>query len=68
MESEGQGEFALYRPGRQENPGLGVLRNEWPAPIEIDSVSYPTVVHAYWALAAADPAAAAQIRAAGRAQ
>lgn len=56
----------FYPKGWPADPGALVLRNEYPAPVTIDSVSYPTVVHAYWALAAADPAAAEQIRSAGR--
>ena len=48
------------------DPGRLVLRNEYPAPVTIDSVTYPTVVHAYWALAAADPAVSEQIRTADR--
>jgi hypothetical protein len=47
-----------YPNGWPEDPGALALRNEYPAVITIDSVSYPTVVHAYWALAAADPATA----------
>lgn len=42
------------------------MRNEYPAAITVDSHLYPTVVHAYWALAAADPAVAEQIRTAAR--
>lgn len=56
----------VYPKGWPDNPGTLVLRNEYPATITVDSVSYPTVVHAYWALAAVDPAAAEQIRTAGR--
>ena len=56
----------VYPKGWPDNPGTLVLRNEYPAAITVDSVSYPTVVHAYWALAVVDPAAAEQIRTAGR--
>jgi predicted NAD-dependent protein-ADP-ribosyltransferase YbiA (DUF1768 family) len=56
----------VYAKGWPENPGVLALRNEYPAAIVADSVSYPTVVHAYWTLAAADPAAAEQIRVADR--
>lgn len=56
----------VYPKGWPENPGVLALRNEYPATVVIDSLRYPTVVHAYWALAAADPAAAQQIRAADR--
>ncbi|MBV9794423.1 MAG: NADAR family protein [Actinobacteria bacterium] len=48
------------------DPGVRVLSNEYPAPITVDSVSYPTVLHAYWALAAAEPDAAERIRLAER--
>lgn len=56
----------VYPKGWPDNPGVLALRNEYPAAITVDGVSYPTVVHAYWALAAADPAMADQIRTAGR--
>jgi predicted NAD-dependent protein-ADP-ribosyltransferase YbiA (DUF1768 family) len=56
----------VYPKGWPDDAGTGVLRNEYPAPITVDSNRYPTVVHAYWALAAADPAAAEQIRTADR--
>jgi len=56
----------VYPKGWPENPGVLALRNEYPAAVVIDSVNYPTVVHAYWALAAADPAASEQIRATDR--
>lgn len=56
----------VYGKGWPDGLGAHVLRNEYPAEITVDSVSYPTVVHAYWALAAADPATAEQIRAADR--
>lgn len=52
--------------GWPADPGNLALRNEYPAPVIIDAISYSTVVHAYWALAAADPAASEQIRAADR--
>lgn len=48
------------------DPGVLALRNEYPAAITVDAVSYPTIVHAYWALAVADPAVAEQIRTADR--
>ncbi|TDD27287.1 NADAR family protein, partial [Actinomadura sp. KC06] len=37
-----------------ERPDLFVLRNEFPAPLTHEGRTYPTVIHAYWALAAAD--------------
>jgi predicted NAD-dependent protein-ADP-ribosyltransferase YbiA (DUF1768 family) len=56
----------FYPKGWPADPGVLALRNEYPAPVTVDSVSYPTVVRAYWALAAADSAASEQIRAADR--
>lgn len=48
----------LYR-GHPQKPAAGpdvrVLRNEHPAPIIFGGVTYPSVAHAYWALAVADP-------------
>jgi ribA/ribD-fused uncharacterized protein len=55
-----------YAKGWPDDPGVLALRNEYPAAITVDEVSYPTVVHAYWALAVADPATAEQIRTAAR--
>lgn len=57
---------AVYPTGGPENPGRLALRNEYPAPVTVDSVTYPTVVHAYWALAAADPETAERIRSSDR--
>ncbi|MFI0374288.1 NADAR family protein [Actinomadura sp. 1N219] len=37
-----------------EQPDLFALRNEFPSPLTHDGRTYPTVIHAYWALAAAD--------------
>ncbi|WP_327252902.1 NADAR family protein [Streptomyces sp. NBC_01244] len=46
------------------DPGRGGLRNEYPAPITVDKVDYPSVAHAYWALSAAQPDVRATIAAA----
>jgi predicted NAD-dependent protein-ADP-ribosyltransferase YbiA (DUF1768 family) len=46
----------IYPKGWPADPGNLVLRNEYPAPVTADGLTYPTVTHAYWALAAADPA------------
>ena len=54
----------VYPRGWPAEPGILVLRNEYPAPIRVGSVTYPTVVHAYWALSVADPAAHDRIGAA----
>lgn len=56
----------VYPKGWPDSPGTLALRNEYPAGITVDSRLYPTVTHAYWALAATDPAVAEQIRTAGR--
>jgi predicted NAD-dependent protein-ADP-ribosyltransferase YbiA (DUF1768 family) len=52
----------VYPKGWPGDPGVLALRNEYPAAVTVDAASYPTVVHAYWALAVADPAVAEQIR------
>ncbi|MFI0486878.1 NADAR family protein [Actinomadura sp. 9N215] len=36
-----------------EQPDLFALRNEFPSPLTYDGRTYPTVIHGYWALAAA---------------
>ncbi|MFC5821919.1 NADAR family protein [Nonomuraea harbinensis] len=64
------GAITLYQTvfphGWPEDPGILVLRNEYPADIEVGSVSYPTVTHAYWALSTTDQAAREQIMMAER--
>ncbi|MGE7439471.1 NADAR family protein [Kitasatospora sp. NPDC001175] len=57
----------VYPGGWPADPGVMVLRNEYPAPIEIDGVAYPTVSHAYWALSTTDDQYQAAIRAANTA-
>lgn len=47
---------AVYPKGWPEDPGVLVLRNEYPSPLEIGGVTYPTVLQAYWALAVTDEA------------
>ncbi|MFB7667660.1 NADAR family protein [Kitasatospora sp. NPDC056138] len=54
----------VYPGGWPADPGVLVLRNEYPAPIEIDGVAYPTVSHAYWALSTTDDRRREAIRAA----
>lgn len=56
----------VYPNGWPDDPGLLVLRNEYPAPVEYGGVRYPTVTHAYWSLSTADPAAAERVRTAER--
>jgi len=57
---------AFFPKGWPADPGTLVLRNEYPAAITVDAVTYPTVVHAYWALAATSPEARDRIRDAAR--
>jgi ribA/ribD-fused uncharacterized protein len=38
-----------------DNPDTRALRNNYPAPVEVDGVTYPSVAHAYWALSTDDP-------------
>ena len=45
-----------YPLKRSGDPGTMALRNEYPAAVEADGITYPTVTHAYWALSVADPA------------
>ncbi|HEX6358815.1 NADAR family protein [Actinophytocola sp.] len=44
----------VFPGGWPEDPGILVLRNEFPAPVVVGGQTYPTVGHAYWALAVAD--------------
>ncbi|WIM92820.1 NADAR family protein [Actinoplanes oblitus] len=46
--------LTLYQ-GRQDHPDNAVLQNDYPARLTIDGRDYPTVTHAYWALATDDP-------------
>jgi predicted NAD-dependent protein-ADP-ribosyltransferase YbiA (DUF1768 family) len=57
---------AFFPKGWPADPGTLVLRNEYPAPITVDAVTYPTVAHAYWALAVTSPEARDRIRDATR--
>lgn len=57
---------AVFPRGWPENPGTLVLRNEFPAPIVMGNRTYPTVAHAYWALAVADEHRQAEILGAER--
>lgn len=52
----------VYPNGMPEDVGDFVLRNEYPVPVEYGGRTYPSIVHAYWALAAADPADHDRIR------
>ncbi|MFD5198963.1 NADAR family protein [Streptomyces sp. NPDC058375] len=50
-----------YPRQRAESPGKVALRNDYPAPIDVDGTLYPSVAHAYWALSVADPAERAAV-------
>ncbi|GAA2706709.1 NADAR family protein [Actinoplanes palleronii] len=54
-ERPGTAPLTVYQ-GRQDHPDNGVLQNGYPAILTIDGTTYPTLTHAYWALATADPA------------
>ncbi|MEU6260056.1 NADAR family protein [Streptomyces sp. NPDC047043] len=40
--------------GRPADPGLSALRNDFPAPVRYAGDTYPSVLHGYWALSAAE--------------
>jgi len=46
----------VYPKGWPQELDVWVLRNEYPSPIEIGGLAYPTVLQAYWALAVTDGA------------
>lgn len=52
----------VYPRGRPETLGPFVLRNEYPAPVVFAGETYPSVLHGYWALSAADADDHDQIR------
>lgn len=60
--------YMVFPGGWPQDPGVLVLRNEFPAPIVIGSRTYSTVTHAYWALAVADERRQAEILDADRPQ
>ncbi|MFD9572828.1 NADAR family protein [Streptomyces sp. NPDC059982] len=47
-----------------EDPGKRALRNDYPAPITVGDVTYPSVAHAYWARSVAEPQARSAVLAA----
>ncbi len=51
-----------YPQGWPEQPGLFMLRNEFPAQITFAGESYASVLHGYWALSAADASDRGAIR------
>ncbi|MFF0627205.1 NADAR family protein [Streptomyces sp. NPDC004296] len=52
----------VYPKGWPDTLGPYVLRNAYPAPVVFGGRTYPSVLHAYWALSAADPADHDRIR------
>ncbi|MET7978054.1 NADAR family protein [Streptomyces mirabilis] len=50
-----------YPRQRVEDPGMVGLRNDYPAPIDIDGITYSSVSHAYWALSVGDSTTRAAI-------
>ncbi|WP_407836730.1 NADAR domain-containing protein [Streptomyces sp. DSM 116496] len=58
----------VYPRGRPAELGVFALRNDYDAPFTYEGETYPTVVHGYWALYAADRADHDRIRAAATAR
>lgn len=54
----------VHPGGWPREPGLFVLRNDYPAPVRVAGGLHPTVLHGYWALSAADAADRDRIRSA----
>ncbi|MFI0961094.1 NADAR family protein [Streptomyces sp. NPDC021080] len=52
----------VYPRGWPEEPGLFMLRNDFPARIEFTGECYASVLHGYWATAAADDADRSRIK------
>ncbi|WP_197516549.1 MULTISPECIES: NADAR family protein [Nocardia] len=46
----------VYAKGWPEDAGVELLQNRAPVPIAVDGVTYPTLIHAYWALSTSDEA------------
>ncbi|MCX5150193.1 NADAR family protein [Streptomyces sp. NBC_00320] len=53
----------VHPNGRPAELGAFVLRNDYEAPVTYGGRTYPTVLHGYWALSAAEPADHDRIRA-----
>ncbi|MFE2151310.1 NADAR family protein [Streptomyces lavendulae] len=49
--------YHSYPQRALEDPGKKALRNDYPAPITVGDVTYPSVAHAYWARSVATPEA-----------
>ncbi|MER5881004.1 NADAR family protein [Streptomyces sp. NPDC001910] len=52
----------VYPQGWPEQPGLFMLRNDFPAPVVLAGESYASVSHGYWSLSAADASDRSRIR------
>ncbi|MFI1186552.1 NADAR family protein [Streptomyces californicus] len=50
-----------YPRERVDAPGKVALRSDYPAPIDIGGITYPSVAHAYWALSITDSTVRAAI-------
>ncbi|MFZ0157804.1 MAG: NADAR family protein [Kineosporiaceae bacterium] len=46
---------SFHHNGWPDPPGILALHTQYPAPVRIGRVTYPTVEHAYWALRTTDP-------------
>ncbi|MFI9723867.1 NADAR family protein [Streptomyces sp. NPDC052396] len=53
--------YQSYPDKPEADPGKRGLRNDYPAPIVVEGVGYPSVAHAYWALSVAQPEVRATI-------
>ncbi|MFI8828782.1 NADAR family protein [Streptomyces sp. NPDC053431] len=53
--------YESYPQRALEHPDKRGLRNDYPAPITLDGVTYPSVTHAYWARSVAEPEARASV-------
>ncbi|MEU7409141.1 NADAR family protein [Streptomyces sp. NPDC042638] len=56
--------YHSYPQRALEDPGKQALRNDYPAPITLGDVTYPSVAHAYWARSVAAPEARTAVAAA----
>ncbi|MFD3501233.1 NADAR family protein [Streptomyces sp. NPDC058678] len=59
--------YESYPLKSSDDPDTRALRNNYPAPVDVDGVTYPSVAHAYWALSTPDADARASIAAADQA-
>ncbi|MFF4323506.1 NADAR family protein [Streptomyces sp. NPDC001568] len=47
--------YHSYPQRALEDPGKKALRNDYPAPVTLGEVTYPSVAHAYWARSVVEP-------------